>query len=182
MTGYVILSLGLAPVFTMATDLIVATAPPERAGIASGLSETSTEFGGRWASRSWAASSLPSIAARWPHRARRSPIGRRGDRTRHARGGGGAGPEPARAGRRSVVGAARAAFTEAVVLTAAVCAGLVIVARHCDGRRVAQRSFACAGHRGGYVVKGIVPSGQSLAEAFHEQSPGRSRRDPAAGL
>jgi DHA2 family multidrug resistance protein-like MFS transporter len=45
-TGYVILLLGLAPVFTMATDLIVGTAPPERAGIASGLSETSTEFGG----------------------------------------------------------------------------------------------------------------------------------------
>ena len=45
-TGYVILSLGLAPVFTMATDLIVGTAPPERAGMASGLSETSTEFGG----------------------------------------------------------------------------------------------------------------------------------------
>jgi DHA2 family multidrug resistance protein-like MFS transporter len=45
-TGFVILSLGLAPVFTVATDLIVGTAPPERAGIASGLSETSTEFGG----------------------------------------------------------------------------------------------------------------------------------------
>jgi DHA2 family multidrug resistance protein-like MFS transporter len=45
-TGYVILSLGLAPVFTMATDLIVGTAPRERAGMASGLSETSTEFGG----------------------------------------------------------------------------------------------------------------------------------------
>jgi MFS transporter, DHA2 family, multidrug resistance protein len=45
-TGYVILSLGLAPVFTLATDLIVATAPPERAGSASGLSETSAELGG----------------------------------------------------------------------------------------------------------------------------------------
>ncbi|MPY87807.1 MAG: MFS transporter [Luteitalea sp.] len=45
-TGFIILSLGLAPVFTMATDLIVGTVPPERAGIASGLSETSTEFGG----------------------------------------------------------------------------------------------------------------------------------------
>ncbi|MGH8175478.1 MAG: MFS transporter [Steroidobacter sp.] len=45
-TGYVILSLGLAPVFTLATDLIVSTAPPERAGSASGLSETSSELGG----------------------------------------------------------------------------------------------------------------------------------------
>ena len=39
-------SLGLAPVFTLATDLIVGTAPPERAGAASAISETSAEFGG----------------------------------------------------------------------------------------------------------------------------------------
>jgi DHA2 family multidrug resistance protein-like MFS transporter len=45
-TGYIILSLGLAPVFTLATDLIVGTVPPERAGSASGLSETSAELGG----------------------------------------------------------------------------------------------------------------------------------------
>jgi DHA2 family multidrug resistance protein-like MFS transporter len=44
--GYVILSLGLSPVFTMATDLIVGTAPAHRAGVASALSETGTEFGG----------------------------------------------------------------------------------------------------------------------------------------
>jgi MFS transporter, DHA2 family, multidrug resistance protein len=45
-SAYVILSLGLAPVFTMATDVIVGLAPPERAGMAAALSETSTEFGG----------------------------------------------------------------------------------------------------------------------------------------
>ncbi|MEO8628259.1 MAG: MFS transporter [Betaproteobacteria bacterium] len=39
-------SLGLAPVFTLATDLIVGTAPAERAGAASAISETSSEFGG----------------------------------------------------------------------------------------------------------------------------------------
>ena len=44
--GFVILSLGLAPVFTMTTDLILGAAPPERAGIASGLSETGAELGG----------------------------------------------------------------------------------------------------------------------------------------
>jgi DHA2 family multidrug resistance protein-like MFS transporter len=42
----VVLSLGLAPVFTLTTDLIVGSAPPERAGAASALSETSAEFGG----------------------------------------------------------------------------------------------------------------------------------------
>lgn len=45
-TGTVIYSLGLAPVVTLATDLIVGTAPPERAGTAGALSETSSEFGG----------------------------------------------------------------------------------------------------------------------------------------
>jgi len=39
-------SLGLAPVFTLATDLVVGNAPPERAGAASALSETGSELGG----------------------------------------------------------------------------------------------------------------------------------------
>jgi DHA2 family multidrug resistance protein-like MFS transporter len=42
----VVFSLGLAPVFTLATDLVVGTASPERAGAASALSETSSELGG----------------------------------------------------------------------------------------------------------------------------------------
>ncbi len=45
-TATVIMSLGLSPVFTLTTDLIVGSAPPERAGAASALSETSAEFGG----------------------------------------------------------------------------------------------------------------------------------------
>jgi len=44
--GIVVLSLGLAPLFTLATDLAVGSAPPERAGAASGISETSSELGG----------------------------------------------------------------------------------------------------------------------------------------
>jgi DHA2 family multidrug resistance protein-like MFS transporter len=44
--GFVLYSLGLAPVFTLATDLIVGSAPPERAGAAAALSETGSEFGG----------------------------------------------------------------------------------------------------------------------------------------
>jgi MFS transporter, DHA2 family, multidrug resistance protein len=44
--GSVIFSLGAAPVGTLATDIIVGSAPPERAGAASGISETSAEFGG----------------------------------------------------------------------------------------------------------------------------------------
>jgi MFS transporter, DHA2 family, multidrug resistance protein len=44
--GTVAFSLGLAPVFTLTTDLIVGSAPPERAGAAAAISETSAEFGG----------------------------------------------------------------------------------------------------------------------------------------
>lgn len=45
-TAYTVFSLGLAPVFTLATDLIVGTAPPDRAGAAAGISEMSAELGG----------------------------------------------------------------------------------------------------------------------------------------
>jgi DHA2 family multidrug resistance protein-like MFS transporter len=44
--GSVVFSLALAPVVTLATDLAVGVAPPERAGAASAISETSAEFGG----------------------------------------------------------------------------------------------------------------------------------------
>jgi DHA2 family multidrug resistance protein-like MFS transporter len=44
--GSVVMALGAAQVVTLSTDLIVGTAPPERAGTASGISETGTELGG----------------------------------------------------------------------------------------------------------------------------------------
>jgi DHA2 family multidrug resistance protein-like MFS transporter len=45
-TALIIFSIGLSPVITLATDLIVGAAPRERAGAASGISETGAEFGG----------------------------------------------------------------------------------------------------------------------------------------
>ena len=39
-------SLGLSPAFTLGIDAIIAAAPPERAGAAAALSETSSELGG----------------------------------------------------------------------------------------------------------------------------------------
>lgn len=45
-TGSILFAVGLASVFTLATDLVVGSAPPERAGAASALSETGAEFGG----------------------------------------------------------------------------------------------------------------------------------------
>ena len=45
-TASVIFSLGLAPLFTLTNDLIIGSAPPERAGGASAISETGAELGG----------------------------------------------------------------------------------------------------------------------------------------
>jgi len=42
----VVFSLGLSPVFTLANDMIMGAAPPERAGAASAISETCSELGG----------------------------------------------------------------------------------------------------------------------------------------
>lgn len=42
----VVISLALSPVFNLTTDLIVGSAPPEKAGAASGISETGSELGG----------------------------------------------------------------------------------------------------------------------------------------
>jgi MFS transporter, DHA2 family, multidrug resistance protein len=42
----IVYSLGIAPIFTLTNDLIIGTAPPERAGAASAISETGAELGG----------------------------------------------------------------------------------------------------------------------------------------
>lgn len=44
--GTVVMSLGMAPVFTLGNEMIITAAPPERAGAASAISETSSEFSG----------------------------------------------------------------------------------------------------------------------------------------
>jgi DHA2 family multidrug resistance protein-like MFS transporter len=44
--GSVVLALALSPVFNLTTELIVGSAPPEKAGAASGISETGAELGG----------------------------------------------------------------------------------------------------------------------------------------
>jgi DHA2 family multidrug resistance protein-like MFS transporter len=42
----VVISLALSPVFNLTTELIVGSSPPEKAGAASGISETGAELGG----------------------------------------------------------------------------------------------------------------------------------------
>jgi len=41
-----LLALGYGPAVTLTTDIIIGSVPPERAGVASGMAETSTELGG----------------------------------------------------------------------------------------------------------------------------------------
>jgi DHA2 family multidrug resistance protein-like MFS transporter len=126
-SGYVILSLGLAPVFTMATDVIVGLAPPKRAGMAAALSETSTEFGG-----ALGIAILGSIvtAVYRSVMASATPMGvpsAAAEAARDTLGGAAAiaASLPERMG-AALLAAARDAFTDAVVLTATVSAALVI--------------------------------------------------------
>lgn len=45
-TSLALFSFGIAPVFTLSTDMIVGSAPPESAGMAASLAETASELGG----------------------------------------------------------------------------------------------------------------------------------------
>jgi MFS transporter, DHA2 family, multidrug resistance protein len=69
-TGSVIFSLALAPVDTLATDLAVGAAPPERAGAASAITETSAEFGGALGIAVLGVVGTAVHRARWPRRSR----------------------------------------------------------------------------------------------------------------
>jgi MFS transporter, DHA2 family, multidrug resistance protein len=111
----------------MATDVIVGLAPPERAGMAAALSETSTEFGS-----ALGIASLGSIvtavyrsvmASAMPMGVPSAVADAAGDTLGAATAIAGSLPERTGA---ALLGAARATFTEAVVLTATMSAALVI--------------------------------------------------------
>jgi DHA2 family multidrug resistance protein-like MFS transporter len=127
-TAYVILSLGLSPVFTMATDLVVGTAPAERAGMAAGLSETTTELGGALGI-AVLGSLITAIYRRLMASVSIDPPAALADTARDSLGGAAAvaatlpGPMGA-----SLLTAAREAFTEAVIASAMVTAALAIAA------------------------------------------------------
>lgn len=126
--GFFIVSLGLAPVFTLATDLVVGTAPPERAGVASGLSETSAELGGALgiavlgsfvtAMYRTHLLSLPPDAPQGAAQLARDTLGGAAAI---------AADLPTQAG-MALMEVARAAFTESVVIAAGVSAALAVAA------------------------------------------------------
>lgn len=123
-----VMSLGMAPVATIAANLIMSAAPPERAGAASGLNETSSEFGGALGIallgsvltvlyRSELGESLPADLS--------------GETVAMAlRGIGGAhsAAEALPAGGAALLEAARQAFTGAMLATALISAAIVLAA------------------------------------------------------
>jgi MFS transporter, DHA2 family, multidrug resistance protein len=126
-TGSVVFSLALAPVDTLATDLAVGAAPPERAGAASALAETSAEFGGALgiailgvigtaAYRSRVADAVPAGLPRPAAAAARDTLGGAVAT---------AGQLPEQPG-AALLGAARQAFTQGLHLAFAVSAALLI--------------------------------------------------------
>jgi DHA2 family multidrug resistance protein-like MFS transporter len=134
-TSAVLVSLGMGPVFGLTTELIVGSAPTEKAGAASGISETAFELGG-----ALGIAALGSIAAAWY----RSGVGPAvhglptpiADAARDTLGGAVtvAGELPAPVG-SALLDAARGAFVAGMQVTAAgaavlalVLAGVVLVA------------------------------------------------------
>ncbi|MGH7265833.1 MAG: MFS transporter [Candidatus Rokuibacteriota bacterium] len=126
-TASIVYSLGLAPVATLATDLIVGVAPPERAGAASAISETSSELGG---ALGIAVLGSVGTAVYRGVMATAVPDGVPFEATESARGtlGGAVAvaerlPDPIGA---ELLGAARAAFVQSFELTAGISAAVAI--------------------------------------------------------
>jgi DHA2 family multidrug resistance protein-like MFS transporter len=127
--GSVLVSFGLIPVITLATDLLVGSVPPERAGVASGLSETASELGGALGIallgsaaaalyRSQIGSTLPGGVP--PHAAEvaRGTLGGAlsvASQLPHAPG-------------LALIASARAAFADASVLVFSLCGGIALLA------------------------------------------------------
>lgn len=127
--SFVLMSLGLAPAFTLTTDLVVNAAPPERAGAAAAISETGAEFGGALGiavlgsimTAIYRSAMSKVIPADLPHEA--------AEAARSTLGGAVAvsAELPAEVG-AIILAAARAAFTSALVTTAVICAGVALAA------------------------------------------------------
>jgi DHA2 family multidrug resistance protein-like MFS transporter len=126
--GWVVFCLGLTPVATLTTDLVVGVAPPERTGAASAISETSFELGGALGIAglgSIAAAAYRRIMADAVHGLPTEAAGAARDTLTGALA---AARELPGARGEELVGAARAAFTHSIALCAGICSAIAIVA------------------------------------------------------
>ncbi|GAA2406924.1 MFS transporter [Nonomuraea africana] len=126
-TGQVVFFLGASPLWVLGTDLIVGSAPPERSGSASSLSETVQEFGG-----AFGLALFGSIATAVYRTQLAVPEGipaAVAETARDTLGGAAAAAErlPGPAA-DELLGAAGAAFTSGLQVSAAISAGIVLVA------------------------------------------------------
>jgi MFS transporter, DHA2 family, multidrug resistance protein len=125
--GSVIYSVGLSPVVILATDIVVGSVPVERAGVASAISETSSELGGALGIALLGSAGMAVYRA---HVARAMPAGVPSDAAEAARGTLGAAVAaaarlPNGAG-AELLEAAREAFTRSFEVTAAINGALAI--------------------------------------------------------
>src|SRR5688572_4033209 len=120
-TGSSLFSLGMAPVFTLTTDLIIGTAPAERAGAASAISETSAELGGALGIALFGSIGVAIYRLAMDDRLPAALAARDGDAARSTLGGAmaAAGELPADQG-AVLIDAGRAAFIDALQLCAAI--------------------------------------------------------------
>jgi DHA2 family multidrug resistance protein-like MFS transporter len=125
--GMVVLSVAFSPVATLTTDLVMAATPPERAGAASGISETSFEFG--------AAVGIAVLGSLFAalYQSAMNQAGLPGiapDALALARDTLGGALEAAKSlaspTADALVGTARAAFVQAFAVTAAICAAIAL--------------------------------------------------------
>jgi DHA2 family multidrug resistance protein-like MFS transporter len=129
MTGLLLFCAGLAPVGTLTTDLVMGSAPPERAGAASAISETSFELGGALgiavlgsvivaAYQGLMADAVPATVPIEAAAAARDTL---------AAALAVAGDLPAEPG-RDLAATARSAFTHSLDITSVLCAALILFA------------------------------------------------------
>lgn len=127
--GSMIFSLGLTPVVSLTTDLLVGAAPPERAGAAAAISETSSELGGALgiavlgsvATAVYRGRMLDAVPAGLAAEASEAARGTIGGAVAMAR------QLPAEPG-NALLGAAREAFTNGLQLSATISAVVLIAA------------------------------------------------------
>ena len=143
--GSFIYSLGLSPVFTLTNDIILSNAPPERAGSASAISETSSELGGALGIAVLGSIGMAVYRSRVAEFVPSSLPPEQAAGARATLGGALAAAEmlPDQAG-EALLGSAREGFTQAFVLVAAICCviavllaiGVFVVLRGDRGRAV----------------------------------------------
>lgn len=126
--GLVVMSLGFAPVGTLTTEMVVGSAPPEKAGSASAISETSFEFGGALGVAVLGSLLTASCRTRMGDVTMTSLSAEAQDAARQTLGGAvSASASLAPVEGERLLEAARTVFTDAFVLTSGVCAGIALI-------------------------------------------------------